>query len=322
MFAGAVLVICVTALPADVARGTYPGVNGRIAYITNSPQASARELFSIRPDGADPLRLTDNAREEFGPAWSPDGAELTFYVPAADGAGSTIYAIDGGGGDLRLVAQAPVAHPSPSFSASGRRVLFTTYTKLVTVRSDGSGGRRVLASVRPGRAGAFTDPSFSPDGRWIVFAGAPQRDAKQGIWKVRRDGSRLRYLARINRQRSVGEGAPDFSPDGRRIVFSRGRSVPRLMRANGKANHRVPIPNASNYGSPSFAPAGNRIVFNDVWPGNYLLRHCGDVFTASTDGSDLRQVTDYSNGARSCPDGSGSESVGAWDAAWQPFPGP
>jgi len=38
------------------------------------------EVYVMNVDGSNPIRLTNNAVVELGPAWSPDGKRITFYA--------------------------------------------------------------------------------------------------------------------------------------------------------------------------------------------------------------------------------------------------
>jgi len=58
---------------------------------------------------------------------------------------------------------------------------------------------------------------MSPDGAWIVFLVAVPN--KNGIWKVRPDGTALTQLA------GSGYGIPDISPDGQYIAYFRDASA-------------------------------------------------------------------------------------------------
>ena len=59
---------------------------------------------------------------------------------------------------------------------------------IVIVRADGTDPVR-LTHDREAR-----DPAFSPNGRRIVFAGAPREERTSGIWVMRRDGTHKRLL--------------------------------------------------------------------------------------------------------------------------------
>jgi len=70
----------------------------RIAYTTR--RDGNNEIYVMDADGSNPTRLTDNAADDFAPAWSPDCARIVFvsdrdltagvydlYLMNADGTG-------------------------------------------------------------------------------------------------------------------------------------------------------------------------------------------------------------------------------------------
>jgi Tol biopolymer transport system component len=268
------------ALPPATSWAAFPGANGLIAYSTG-------EIFTISPAGGDPTRLTDNAIDDAQPSWSADGRRLAFIRGDVYYGPTDVWTMRADGTHQRQVTHGPVYELSPSFSPGGGRIVMNRNGNIVKVRTDGT------KSVRLTSGRAARDPAFSPNGRRIVFAGAPREEASPGIWVMRRDGTHKRLLA--------AEGAPeymhpDFDPDGSHIVFhslhnciSHGcdDSVI-LMRSDGRRKRVI----SDIAKEPVFSPNGHRIAA--AWVScDELTQTChSKLLTVDRDGTDGRFVTD------------------------------
>ncbi len=254
---GAVLALLAT---AGTSWGAFPGANGLIAYSTGGifSRPSVGEIFTIPPAGGDPTRLTDNAIGDTQPSWSADGRRVTFIRGSAYyGQNQNVWTMRADGTHQRQVTHGITPESSPSFSPGGARIVMTRgwdiQGNIVIVRTDGTDPVR-LTYDREAR-----DPAFSPNGRRIVFAGAPREEASRGVWVMRRDGTHKRLLA-VN----PNLDHPDFDPDGSHIVFHRVSNCQShtcdddviLMRSNGRRK-RVMTNTAQ---APVFSPNGHRIA--------------------------------------------------------------
>jgi len=190
---------------------------------------------------------------------------------------------------------------APSFSANGRLVTFSSITQPSTpgsgrhvylVKADGTGLRQLTTGA------AFdSHPSFSPDGKRIVFDRDPG-PGKSHIFAVNVDGTGLQQLTKGK----ANDSEPVFTPSGKRIVFvsdrdhdvRTDRSDIFAMGPRGE-NQRVLIDGPRNEEEPDTSPNGKRIVFvSNRAPGI-------NIFVANAGGRGVRQLT---HNKRDCFSGS------------------
>ncbi|MBM4069963.1 MAG: hypothetical protein FJ271_13575 [Planctomycetes bacterium] len=123
----------------------------------------------------------------------------------------------------------------PSFSADGRRVIFSLSDvgghQIASVNTQGGDLRPLTSSI-----GLNTSPACSPDGAQIAFSSS--RDGTFDIYVMDADGGNVRRLTR-----SPGlDTRPTWSPDGRRIAFTSnrdGRYQIYIMNADGSDQRRL-----------------------------------------------------------------------------------
>jgi len=167
-------------------------------------------------------------------------------------------------------------------------------TDLWVIRPDRSGLRRLTRSRTHNDA-----PSWSPDGRRLVFVGGAT-DSSQ-LWLIDSTGG---HLEQLTKGPALDE-QPDWSPDGKRIVFVRALSptaqglVLLNLRTHGQ---RLLVSLPGTYRHPTWSPDGRRIAFSYV-----RNQHTGRyaIYTVGFDGAGLRRISrktrdDY------------------WDPAWSP----
>jgi TolB protein len=167
------------------------------------------DLGVVNVDGSGERQLTegsyltgDPAKVAGGDAWSPDGQKIVFI----DRRGRLAVMRPDGSGRRRL-AGAVFASANPSWSPTGRKILFNAKGEIGVVNADGTGRRLVARGL---------EPVWAPDGRKIVFVRNAEFQGAIGIFVVNSDGSGLR---------KVGDAGdrPSWSPDGRWVVYTSSR---------------------------------------------------------------------------------------------------
>jgi Tol biopolymer transport system component len=225
----------------------------RIAYW--SVVAGQRDLWTIRADGTDPQRITNDAAVDWGPVWAPDGKHLYFTSNRAGSMNIWRVAIDETGGKT-LAAPEPITVPSEyvaylSISADGRRLLYGSLNltaQVLRVAFDPVAGK-VVGTPAPVTTGSrfWFFPSPSPDGEWVAMSSAR---GQEDLYVVRSDGTGLRQLTND----AANDRRPEWSPDGKRIAFYSTRA--------GEYDVWTIDPDGSNLRQITKSPGG---VINSIW---------------------------------------------------------
>ena len=204
----------------DAVQPAWSPHGDRIAYWVKAQRGGQRDIWTMKPDGSDPVALTNDPPLDWAPVWSSDGR----YVYFSSDRGGTMnlwrLGVDEASGQPRGEPQ-PVGVPAAwtgaaSLSRDGKVVAYASAEWRSTVRTipwdDGRGPLGGTPTPVFARSGSMAWMSWSPDGTWIAINDWGRHEE---IFLIHSDGSGYRQL--------VDDGFrnrhPQFSPDGSQISF-------------------------------------------------------------------------------------------------------
>ncbi|MEQ1652819.1 MAG: Tol-Pal system beta propeller repeat protein TolB [Hyphomicrobium sp.] len=228
----------------------------RVVYIdeTGPKEKRIKRLAIMDQDGANVRLLSQGQELVLTPRFSPTNQEITYMSYTRDQ--PKVFIMNLETGKRELVGDFPNMTFAPRFSPDGQRVVMSLGTpdgesSIYELDLRTRQSRRLTQS-----SGIDTGPSYSPDGRQIVFES--DREGSQQLYVMNADGSGVRRLSGADGRYST----PVWSPRGDYIAFTKqtsGRFLIGVMRPDG-TGERVLTEGYHNEG-PTWAPNGRVVMF-------------------------------------------------------------
>jgi dipeptidyl aminopeptidase/acylaminoacyl peptidase len=318
-----------------------------VAFVVTRVDRAANEyrssIFLAPTDGSSPpRRLTSGEKQDAAPRWSPDGTELAFVSDRSVDQ-KQLYVLPLSGGEARRLTDLKESVREPVWSPDGTRLAFSArvpaplyeeedesrraphrFTRVMFKLDDEGwvGDRRQQLFV-VGADGASepvqltqgdfesSGPSWSPDGKRIVFSSARDDDwdvkLATDLYVVEADGGEP---AKITRTDGTCDAA-SWSPDGAQIaylytpgLFDAPRHAQVAVVGPGGGDPRV-LTGALDRNCAPYPPIrepvwdGGSIVFGMEESGNTHL------YRAAADGSSLERLVDGELGVTGYDSGAG-----------------
>ncbi|MDE2127726.1 MAG: PD40 domain-containing protein [Armatimonadetes bacterium] len=192
--------------PRTLRPGELPGYNAesvvspdgmRITF--TSSRGGDLDVWVMNVDGTHAKQLTHALGYNGGPWWSPDGKRIVYRAYHPKGAAAVAEY-------KRLLA---------------KHLVRPTTLDLFVMNADGSHNVQVTHD-RAANIANFA-PTWSPDGKWLVFASnrADKQRMRFDLWRIRPNGSGLERLT----WGGFFDAFPCFSPNGKQIAWISARGA-------------------------------------------------------------------------------------------------
>jgi Tol biopolymer transport system component len=226
----------------------------------SGPSGSA--VFKVAVASADGNNVNEIA-DGSGPAWSPNGGEISFDAWSQQV--SRVYVIRPDGSGLRQVSSSRLQWAGSSdWSPDGRLLAFeaqrTSLSKsfIYIVGENGLSEHRLSPVSGSG-------PAWSPDGKFLAFSGGNDRYTKMLL--ARADGRKTRTLITRPTSSLSSIDSINWAPNGKTIAFegttgegNHAHFWTSLVRSNGRGLKRL----RTGF-SPHWSPDGRELLFTTFY---------------------------------------------------------
>jgi tol-pal system beta propeller repeat protein TolB len=226
----------------------------KIAFIDGT------KLKIIDSDGANE-RVLPTVGAALSPSWHPSGRYIVYAD--ADDRGTRIAQFDLRTMRTRLLsASSRGLNITPVYTKDGKSIVWAmgdSYDAPAELMLASAAGDDSLPKPFVGRSGfETTSPSFSPDGRQIVFMSP--RPLTPQLYTMNVDGTALRLLTPVvTGKRSYRTGA-DWSPNGQEIAFQQQNGDFQVWVIGVKDRVMRQLTNEGENEDPSWAPDGRHLA--------------------------------------------------------------
>ncbi|MEP6704048.1 MAG: winged helix-turn-helix domain-containing protein [Acidobacteriota bacterium] len=225
----------------------------------NSQTTGANEIWRIKADGTDPVRLTDGSNLTFGFSVSPKDASIVFS--ASQKQANYLFLADANGRNVRQLTNG-LNDSTPRFTPDGKEVVYQRGSMvkptLWRVSTGGHGTSEQLTGY------LAMQPSLSPDGNTIAYQFMDTENGKR-IWKL---GLMDRVTGRLKKKldfpMSISERRSVWRPHDNLVtmVFTEGdRSGFLLLSPAGDGFRLIDDVTTDTISSFVWSPDGSRLAF-------------------------------------------------------------
>jgi len=276
------------------------GGGGRIVFASDRSDRRFLQLWTMNPDGTDPVQLTDGPENKANPRWSPDGRRILYTKPGgADSFGNSLgldlFVMNADGSGVQNITQSAGDDTFGRWAPNGQSIAFTS------ARSQEAG----LIYVMPISCPASPEPCEPGEAQRITMTAPYFAPESNAAWSP--DGGQLAVIARIlgapgriyiggaggggtrfdRADRLIGADDLDWSPLGALLAFT-------WAQPGSNEIYVVPIDNARGWTKltstagnrePTFSPNGEYIAFTSTRNQN------AEIYRMTSAGADQVNLT-------------------------------
>lgn len=160
------------------------------SVVFSMAQAGNTDIYRVAAGGGTPQRLTTSPGIDTGGSYSPDGSKIVFESDR--GGSQQLYVMDADGGNQRRISFGGGRYATPVWSPRGDQIAFTRIgggAFRIGVMNPSGGGEHLLTN-----SWGDEGPTWSPNGRVLMFFRSAQGSGRPDLWSVDLTGSATRKV--------------------------------------------------------------------------------------------------------------------------------
>lgn len=247
----------------------------RIAYWAKDDKAQ-RDIWTVSPQGGDPIQVTNDPEVDWNPVWSPNGRYL-YFISNRNGAPSLWRVpVDEASGQAEGAPE-PILGPLAqswqlNLALDGRHLVYVEKRLRENIYVADFDPQRltILGEPRPFLEGTrrSSAPDVSPDGQWLTYYS--RGETNEDIYVIKTDGTAPNQLTND----SAEDRLPRWTPDGKRLLYyskATGRFEIWLMNGDGSGRRQVTYNNGRSLVYPVLSPDGHWLSYCIAGSKTYLI---------------------------------------------------
>ena len=188
---------------------------GEIVFV--SPHEGKWAIYTIKIDGTELKKITDDMTVIFSPRWSPNGKQILFSACLKGGGECVgnfdIFSVNSDGSQLVNLTNNQADDMNPDWSPDGKQIVFNSNRsgnlEIYSMNADGTGIKQLTNNPTDD-----TNPQWSPNGSWIAYVSLENGGWYYEICITSPNGTETMQLTK--------GVMPNWSSDSTNIAFSGG----------------------------------------------------------------------------------------------------